>query len=101
MVEVTDEDRRFARDFAFKYGLGEYTTDGLVQTAAHHRIAAEQRGKLEGARLAIEAAAKDAEEWFPADTSKRYPSFGVIASIRALSPAKIVGEARCDQNPVK
>lgn len=51
-----------------------------------------QRGKLEGARLAIEAAAKDAEEWFPADTSKRYPSFGVIASICALSPAKIVGE---------
>jgi len=51
-----------------------------------------ERGKLEGARLALEAAAKDAEEWFPFDTSKRYPSFGVVASIRALSPAKIVGE---------
>lgn len=64
----------------------------MVEVTDEDRQAAEQRGKMEGARLAIEAAAKDAEEWFPFDTSKRYPSFGVVASIRALDPAKIVGE---------
>lgn len=103
MVEVTDEDREAAASgyYAWCSGNpvipnrilgGDADDHSMVQAFARHRIAAEQRGKLEGARLAIDAAAKDAEEWFPFDTSKRYPSFGVVASIRALDPAKIVGE---------
>lgn len=99
MVEVTDADREAAAKWAKMQGRphqagnmrrGACDAAPLVQAFARHRIAAEQRGKLEGARLAIAAAAKDAEEWFPFDTSKRYPSFGVVASIRALDPAKIV-----------
>lgn len=75
MVEVTDEDRQAAERLA----LGQPFTcfdcaDELAKAFARHRIAAGQRGKMEGARLAIEAAAKDAEGWFPADTSKRYPT---------------------------
>ena len=43
------------------------------------------------ARAALEAAAQDAEEWFPFDTNKKYPSFGVVASIRAIDPAAFRG----------
>lgn len=92
MVEVTPEDRKAAAAVlggAAPDGLLEGRKDDLsiVQAFARHRIAAEQRGKLEGARLAIEAAAGELErqdgfgEWFEAANH-----------IRALSPAKIVGE---------
>ena len=96
MVEVTDEDRKAAASVAVLAEMRELILSGRAdhhaEPWAEYRIAAEQRGKLEGARLAIEAAAKDAEEWFPADTASRYPAIGVVGSIRALSPAKIVGE---------
>lgn len=100
MVEVTQEDRGAAikalneAERQRSFGGNGTVLSNVCQIIARHRIAAEQRAKLEGARLALEAAAKDAEEWFPFDTSKRYPSFGVVASIRALDPAKIVGEGR-------
>lgn len=66
-----------------------------------------QRGKLEGARLAIEAVLPEVV------TDRTIDPHGAhcrcttcelnIAedAIRALDPAKIVGEGRCDQNPVK
>lgn len=98
MVEVTDTDREAAASgyYAWCSGnpvipnriLGGDADDrSMVQAFARHRIAAEQRGKLEGARLALEAAAEELErqdgfgEWFEAANH-----------IRALSPAKIVGE---------
>ena len=40
------------------------------------------------AKAALEAAAQDAETWFPFDTNKKYKSFGVVASIRAIDPAQ-------------
>ena len=43
------------------------------------------------ARAALEAAAQDAEEWLPFDTNKKYKSFGVVASIRAIDPAAFRG----------
>ena len=33
---------------------------------------------------AIEAAAKDAELWFPGDSARRFPTNGVVESIRKL-----------------
>jgi len=68
MVEVTDEDRREAaiiyqrfRDYDYAGWILDGTNamgdaDSVIQAFARHRIAAEQRGKIEGARLAIEAA---------------------------------------------
>lgn len=44
------------------------------------------------AKAALEAAAQDAEPWFPFDTNKKYKSFGVAGSIRAIDPAQF----RCD-----
>lgn len=77
MVEVTDEDRQAAE----RWGTGPvYNMQHLAQAFARHRIAAEQRGKIKGARLALEAAAKKPRDQADAD------------DIRALSPAKIVGE---------
>lgn len=46
--------------------------------------------RIRGGEMVREAAAQDAETWFPFDTNKRYPSFGVVASIRALSVPAIV-----------
>lgn len=91
-VEITDGDREAAASVAVLAEMRELILSGRADHHAEPWALHRQRGKLEGARLAIEAAAKDAEEWFPFDTSKRYPSFGVVASIRALDPAKIVGE---------
>lgn len=64
MVEVTDEDRQAAERLA----LGQPFTcfdcaDELAKAFARHRIAAEQRGKLEGARLALETAANILEAY--------------------------------------
>lgn len=64
MVEVTDEDRREAERLAIGQPFSCFDcADELAQAFARHRIAAEQRGKLEGARLAIEAAADKALNW--------------------------------------
>lgn len=95
MVEVTDEDRAAAE----QWGTGPvYNMQHLAQAFARHRIAAEQRGKLEGARLAIEAVLPEVV------TDRTIDAHGAhcrcttcelnIAedTIRALSPAKIVGE---------
>ena len=60
-----------------------------------HRIAAEQRGKLEGARLAIEAAATVAPSKTPSgecETVGQWTRRTLREAIRALDPAKIVGE---------
>ena len=92
MVEVTQSDRQAARDClaelaGHNWGL-EYILDGMddenetVQAFARHRIAAEQRGKLEGARLAIEAAHQSVAEVVNKGTADY--CFG------ALDPAKIV-----------
>lgn len=88
MVEVTDTDREAAKQHQQRFLTEAASETSLLWEAfARHRIAAEQRGKLEGARLAIEAAAGELErqdgfgEWFEAANH-----------IRALSPAKIVGE---------
>lgn len=97
MDEVTQEDK----EAALKVG----PTRGWVETYeafARHRIAAEQRGKLEGARLAIEAAGGECVE-YEAWHNKHddgLSGFGHMAlgasevrdTIRSLSPAKIVGE---------
>lgn len=46
----------------------------------------------DAARQALEAAAKDAETWFPLEARPKYPSSGVVASIRAIDPARFRGE---------
>lgn len=78
MVEVTQEDRDAAFDTGLRLTKREWIE--VYEAFARHRIAAEQRGKIEGARLALEAAAKKPRDQADAD------------DIRALSPAKIVGE---------
>lgn len=89
MVEVTQSDRQAARDClaelaGHNWGL-EYILDGMddenetVQAFARHRIAAEQRCKLEGARLAIEEISLIVH-----DQDRE--------TVAALDPAKIVGE---------
>lgn len=45
--------------------------------------------KLEGARLALEAAGQHIQEYGPSDTIGNWEAAGAI---RALDPAKIVGE---------
>ena len=105
MVEVTQSDRQAARDClaelaGHNWGL-EYILDGMddenetVQAFARHRIVAEQRGKLEGARLALEAAATVAPSKTPSgecETVGQWTRRTLREAIRALDPAKIVGE---------
>ncbi len=66
---------------------GDADDHSMVQAFARHRIAAEQRGKLEGARLALEAAGQHIQEYGPSDTIGNWEAAGAI---RALDPAKIV-----------
>ena len=85
MVEVTDADREATKQHQQRF-LTEGASEAslLWEAFARHRIAAYQRGKLEGARLALEAAAlKAAGSLNTVDAHDR---------IRALDPAKIVGE---------
>lgn len=75
----------------------------LMREAQAAIAAMEPRFKAErirGGEMVKEAAAQDAETWFPFDTNKRYPSFGVVASIRALSVPAIVeaGEHQPKEN---
>ena len=95
MVEVTQEDREAAEDAITCTTL---RGEELAYEFARHRIAAEQRGKLEGARLALEAVLPVVV------TDRTIEAHGAhcccttcelnIAEddIRALDPAKIVGE---------
>lgn len=98
MVEVTQEDREAAASgyYAWCSGNpvipnrilgGDADEHSMVQAFTRHRIAAEQRGKLEGARLALEAAADrcDFLAQFPLTAREK-----LGASIRAIDPAKIV-----------
>ena len=100
MVEVTDADREAAASgyYAWCSGNpvipnrilgGDADDHSMVQAFARHRIAAEQRGKIEGARLAIEAAGErcDFLAQFPWTARRK-----LGAAIRALDPAKIVGD---------
>lgn len=110
MVEVTDADRQAAvKIFAMIFGNGHSATHALTNTGRHfmfdelarHRIAAEQRaeqrGKLEGARLAIEAAKTKIRQFDPEHYSVQNDDGDMICSIIAddlatLDPDKIVGE---------
>jgi len=91
MVEVTQEDR----DIVDHAWLSTHEKAALARHVARHRIAAEQRGKLEGARLAIEAAATVAPSKTPSgecETVGQWTRRTLREAIRALDPAKIVGE---------
>jgi len=106
MVEVTQEDREAAASgyYAWCSGNpvipnrilgGDADDHSMVQAFARHRIAAEQRGKLEGARLALEAAATVAPSKTPSgecETVGQWTRRTLREAIRALDPAKIVGE---------
>ena len=89
MVEVTQEDR----DIVDHAWLSTHEKAALARHVARHRIAAEQRGKLEGARLAIEAAATVAPSKTPSgecETVGQWTRRTLREAIRALDPAKIV-----------
>lgn len=83
MVEVTQEDRDTLDAATVEWCMGDSSVS--LEIIAAYRQASYQRGKLEGARLALEAAALELEqqdgfgEWFEA-----------ADAIRALDPAKIV-----------
>lgn len=86
MVEVTDEVRRAAMEYLTEIIRIHHPDSKPVEAIRddHPALLAfariYQRGKLEGARLAIEAAVREARDRADAD------------DIRALSPAKIVRE---------
>ena len=89
MVEVTQADR----DIVDHAWLSTHEKAALARHVARHRIAAEQRGKLEGARLAIEAAATVAPSKTPSgecETVGQWTRRTLREAIRALDPAKIV-----------
>ena len=89
MVEVTQEDR----DIVDHAWLSTHEKAALARHVARHRIAAEQRGKLEGARLALEAAATVAPSKTPSgecETVGQWTRRTLREAIRALDPAKIV-----------
>lgn len=91
MVEVTQEDCVAAA----RHTTGPFCNTFLEEAFARHRIAAEQRGKLEGARLALEAAATVAPSKTPSgecETVGQWTRRTLREAIRALDPAKIVGE---------
>ena len=85
MVEVTQEDRGAAIEALNEaerqrsFGGNGTVLSNVCQIIARHRIAAEQRGKLEGARLALEAISLIVH-----DQDRE--------TVAALDPAKIVGE---------
>lgn len=87
MVEVTDEDRQAAASVAVLAEMRELILSGRADHHAEPWAIHRRRGKLEGARLAIEAAAEWLENAPPHLSMQEYAN-----SIRALSPAKIVRE---------
>jgi hypothetical protein len=93
MTTVTDADREIVESFwNFQTGQMDKSPLALAQMIARHREAAEQRARLEGAEIMREAAAKDAEEWFPGDKKTLFPKYGVVAAIRHLDPAAIIAQ---------
>lgn len=88
MVEITQEDREAAASVAVLAEMRELILSGRADHHAEPWARHRQRGKLEGARLAI-------------DEMKRVVSSTYAERIAALDPAKIVVEGWCDQNPVK
>lgn len=102
------------RDACFAYGGASIEGAELEPSAAavirdygdRRDAEAYQRGKLEGARLALEAAVREADEharlaWKIGEregqssicsSGRNYGARAVGQSIRALDPAKIVGE---------
>ena len=85
MVEVTQEDRDTLDAATVEWCMGDNNVS--LEIIAAYRQAIYQRGKLEGARLALEAAADrcDFLAQFPLTAREK-----LGASIRALDPAKIV-----------
>lgn len=99
MTTVTEADREaylalnmLPEKYAEAIRAGEWDEVTGLQAFARHREAAEQRGRLEGAEIMREAAAKDAEEWFPGDKKTLFPKYGVVAAIRHLDPAAIIAQ---------
>ena len=91
MVEVTQEDYDAAQVYADMYSESECYSPSyhqrIAEAFARHRIAAEQRGKIEGARLAIEAAGDWLNSAPPHLSMQEYAQ-----SIRALSPPRSWGK---------
>lgn len=106
MVEVTKEDREAAASVAVLAEMRELILSGRADHHAEPWAIHRQRGKLEGARLALEVAIREADEharlaWKIGEregqssicsSGRNYGARAVGQSIRALSPAKIVGE---------
>ena len=105
-IEVTQADREAAASgyFAWCSGnpvipdrmkAGNADDHSMVQAFARHRIAAEQRGKIEGARLAIEAAATVAPSKTPSgecETVGQWTRRTLREAIRAIDPAAFRGD---------
>lgn len=95
---MVDDDMGFARiivDACEDHITYEDRCLAVRSILARHRITAEQRGKLEGARLALEAAATVAPSKTPSgecETVGQWTRRTLREAIRALDPAKIVGE---------
>lgn len=93
MVEVTDEDRDTLDAATAEWRMADSSVS--LEIIAAYRQASYQRGKLEGARLAIEAAATVAPSKTPSgecETVGQWTRRTLREAIRALDPAKIVGE---------
>ena len=95
VVEVTQEDRDTLDAATAEWRMGDSSVS--LEIIAAYRQASYQRGKMDGARLAIEAAASRAESigyTGRTDYALGYDAGAEMAAaaIRALDPAKIVGE---------
>ena len=100
MIEVTQEDREAAAAYGRAVGIftrqeavqilnGDNDDCTVVQAFARHRIAAEQRARIEGFNEGIEAAAKVTDN--AADEGERWKAVGkwaakgIAVAIRALA----------------
>ena len=91
MVEVTQEDRDTLDAATAEWRMGGSSVS--LEILAAYRQASYQRGKLEGARLALEAAATVAPSKTPSgecETVGQWTRRTLREAIRALDPAKIV-----------
>lgn len=97
MVEVTDEDRVTLDAATAEWCMGDNNVS--LEIIAAYRQAIYERGKIEGARLAIEAAASRADLIIATGRTEFALGYDAGAetaasAIRALDPAKIVGGGR-------
>lgn len=98
MVEVTQEDREAAASVAVLAEMRELILSGRADHHAEPWAIHRQRGKLEGARLAIEAVLPEVVTDWTIDAHGAHCRCTTCElniaedSIRALDPAKIVGE---------